>query len=100
MGVMNPIEIKAEIITINNQASFDDFANSVKNGKNYSGDVVNLNVPVTVTEPIGTETNCFRGVFNGNCHKITLQMTYPTRNGVALFARTEKATIQNVIVTG
>jgi len=111
-AAFSTVEVKAQVThNLNTISDFNVFVNRV-NGTNgyayhsYLGETVNLNVNgVILTTPIGTDTRPFRGLFNGNCRKIELQLNFGwntpnPRERVALFGNVDAGIIINVITEG
>ncbi|MBR4998947.1 MAG: InlB B-repeat-containing protein, partial [Clostridia bacterium] len=82
--------------TINSASAFAHFINEVNNGNSFEGYTVYLNSNIDFKnkkiDPIGTQTNPFKGTFDGG-HYTLLNANI---NGTALFENTENATIKNV----
>ena len=90
------------ITEINNDNDWNSFAQSVRNGLDYSGKNVNLNANISINSQAnlaGTSSNPFKGSFNGNGNTITLNIT-ATENKCAPFHTTQNATFQNLVIDG
>ena len=81
------------------QMTWDQFAAKVNGGKDYSEVTIYLDQDITVTSMVGTSSNPFRGTFNGQGKKITLNLS-ATENICAPFRYINGATIQNLKVDG
>ena len=86
-------------IIINSQADWDDFAAKMEDGT-CTGRTVQLNADINVTKMVGTEAHPFSGVFEGNRHTISLNVTDESNQGTAPFRYISNATIQNVRTSG
>ena len=90
------------ITEINNDNDWNDFAQSVRNGLDYSSKTVNLNANISINSLdnlAGTSSNPFKGSFNGNGNTITLDIT-TTEGTCAPFHTTQNATFQNLVIDG
>ena len=86
---------------INNDYDWNSFAYHVNNGTSYSGQFVQLNSDISVSNMAGaSETNSFQGTFLGKGHTITAAMTDNINGGAAPFRYIKNATIKNLTVTG
>ena len=95
--------IRAEEVRIRNVDDFIQFKDNVNSGTNYSGTTVFLESDMSLAgesfEPIGNETNHFRGTFDGQGHVISnLAMISSSLRYVGLFGYSEELTIKNVIL--
>ena len=84
---------------IASKADWEVFCRSVNAGNNYSGKTVKLTQDISVTTMVGTESNRFKGTFDGGGHTLTFNYTGST-NPVAPFSYTEGSVIQNLNVAG
>ena len=86
---------------INTVDDWNLFAYTVSGGcHNYSGETVNLNADLSVTEMVGiSESNSFQGTFNGNGHTLTFNANTSERL-CAPFRWIKNATIQHLYTTG
>ena len=79
------------------------FANTINSGRNSLNAVVTAEIDMTDVTPvlIGTQDAPYSGTFDGQ-GKAIKNFTYANtaQNNVALFAQTNGATIQNVLLTG
>jgi len=86
---------------IDNDYDWNCFAYSVNNGTSYSGQFVQLNSDISVSNMAGaSETNSFQGTFLGGGHTITAAITDNINGGAAPFRYIKNATIKNLTVTG
>ena len=93
---------------IRGEEDFNKFVKEVNSGNNFEGKRVYLTTDIELAEgnnwePIGNESNTFKGTFDGRNKKISnINGTYDGSNGtsVGLFGVVENATIKNVTVTG
>ena len=90
-------------VRINNVEEFIQFKDNVNSGSSYDGTTVFLDSDLSFAgkefEPIGTDSNYFRGVFDGQGHVISnLAMTSSPTNYFGLFGYSEGLTIRNVIL--
>lgn len=85
------------------------FANNVDGGTDYSGQYVRLDADIEgVTTTAGTSGHPFRGTFDGNGRKMTLNITTPAKaennddaqKGWGPFRFTDGATIKNLWTAG
>lgn len=86
---------------ISSKADMVALADSVAKGNSWSkGKYFELTNDIIdpLLKPIGTYTQQFQGVFNGNNYSITLNVS--SNDYVALFSHTESATIVNLVVNG
>ena len=93
-------------VSISDEAGLKWFAQQVNNGNTYEGKTVTLTNDVTVTNwtPIGqkgSDTNRFKGTFDGNAKTVTIKgITNGSDNYAAFFGGTTNATIKNLTVAG
>ena len=75
-------------------------ANKVNSGTNYSGKYFRQTADISVTTMVGnSETNSFRGTFDGYGHTLTFNIS-ASEDLVAPFRYINGATIKNLIVNG
>ena len=96
-------EITVEDYTISNKEEMIVFQNKVNEGKSYEGKTVEViqNIELAGEEwiPIGSETNRFKGTFEGNYHTIDhLSINKENGDNQGLFGYIENAIIQDVIL--
>ena len=90
----------AELI-IKSASEFTAFANDVNGGSNYSGTTVFLDSDLSLSEgidPIGTYSNPFCGVFDGQGHVISDLKMAKALHYVGLFGYSKYAIIRNVVL--
>ncbi len=88
--------------TIANTTDWNNFAEAVSCGYDYSGETVNMTGDVSITSQAnqaGANDKFFKGTFNGNCNTITVNMT-ATGDFCAPFYAIQNATINDLVVTG
>ena len=90
---------------ISNTDDWDNLADDVAQGKNYSGKFVKLNADISVTTMMGTGTaNSFQGTFDGGGHTLTFTGGSPespfAEERIAPFCHVNSATIKNLKVAG
>ena len=94
---MSSYDATATVYTISTADELDLFAKQVNNGTTFEGKTVivldNITASSTLAS-IGTTSNYFKGVFNGNSYTITLTSSLI----YGLFRNIENATIKNVKV--
>ena len=87
---------------INTPEDLIDFSEAVSNGVNYSDTTVFLDSDISfagkVLEPIGTDFNYFRGVFDGQGHVISDLAMNSSTQYAGLFGYSRAAIIRNVIL--
>ena len=91
-------------LIINNTTDWNNFAEAVSRGYNYSSKTVTLTNDITVNtiipgSPWATSSG-FHGTFDGQCHTITINNYTTSDEFVGLFRYTYGATIKNLIVDG
>ena len=91
-------------LTINNTTDWNNFAEAVSRGYNYSSKTVTLTNDITVNtiipgSPWATSSG-FHGTFDGQCHTITINNCTTSDEFVGLFRYTYGATIKDLIVDG
>lgn len=94
----------ADPFIISSEADWDSLAVIVAGGKSFSGKYVQLNEDITVSTMVGTQSQPFSGIFNGNGNKLTLSLGSATEpieeENVAPFRYIYGATIQNLVIDG
>ena len=93
----------AEEVRLKSVDGFVQFKDNVNKGTNYSGTTVFLDSDLSLAgksfEPIGTDPNYFRGVFDGQGHVIrNLNMVSSSSRYVGLFGYSYGLTVKNVIL--
>jgi len=78
---------------------WNDFADAVNSGWDYSQRTVHLMADITVSTSAGTQAHPFRGVFDGDGHTLTFNAT-ASGYYFAPFGITKDATIQNLHTAG
>ena len=90
------------ITEINSNTDWNNFAQSVRNGLDYSGKTVNLRANISInsqSNQAGSNGNLFKGTFDGHGNTITVNMT-ATGDYCAPFYAIQNATINNLAVSG
>lgn len=89
-------------IVLATTADWDAFADKVNGGNTYAGKVIQLADDIEVSKVVGDNRNhFFSGIFDGQNHTITANITNDsTPGGTALFRSIKDATIQNLKVGG
>jgi hypothetical protein len=90
---------QAQEVTIGSKADWDAFAARVNAGETSLNARMTADVLVGVTTMVGTQSNPYRGTFNGNGHTLTLALNSNARY-CAPFSRVSGATIENLKTTG
>ena len=90
---------------ISSKYDWNNFAECVNDGSNFSGMYVKLSEDISVSTKVGTVTgstqmNAFSGTFDGDGHTITATITDTGNQGTALFSYINGATIKNLKVAG
>lgn len=88
---------------INNAKQFAYFANQVNAGTTYQGKTITLNTSLKINKDfptIGTGSNTFQGIFEGNNCSIRGLERNSTTAGTALFFKLKSGKIQNLSVYG
>ena len=100
-GELEPATFDGDIYKIGNVGQLLWFAKQVNSGNKINGALTaDIDISAVTDFPmIGTEENKFTGTFNGNNHKITLNLKN-TEQYTALFRYIDSATIQNLTVDG
>lgn len=100
-GELEPATLDGDIYKIGNAGQLLWFAKQVNSGNKINGALTaDIDISAVTDFPmIGTEENKFTGTFNGNNHKITLNLKN-TEQYTALFRYIDSATIQNLTVDG
>ena len=84
----------------NHYMTWNEFATNVNNGNTYSGKTITMLEDITgATAMVGTDSNPFSGIFNGQGHTINVNIS-SSSEGAAPFSWISVATIQNLKVTG
>ena len=92
---------QGEITSISSVSEWNSFANSVNNGATYEGVTVTLNSDISgVTTTVGTETNTFKGTFDGNHKTLSVSINDTSAQGTAPFRYIADATIKDLTVKG
>lgn len=91
-------------LTINNKADWDTFADAVTNGTTYEGKLVKLaddfdNSGEAVEKMVGSNSNPFKGTFDGNGRTLTVNINSTDKN-IGPFRFVNGATIKNLHVAG
>ena len=92
----------AQIHEIYNDDDWNQFALSVRNGHDYSGETVHLRANISITSQsnqAGSNGNLFKGTFDGHGNTINVNMT-ATGSYCAPFYGIQNANINNLVVTG
>ena len=85
---------------ITSVSDWNTLATNVNGGTNYSGMYFRLTADISVTTMIGnSESNSFRGTFDGNGHTLTISYN-TTSDYTAPFRYIQGATFKNLKVTG
>ena len=71
MGVQR---MQAQELTIDSDAKYEEFANSVNSGTSYEGRTVRLKADVSTSKSVGTEQHPFKGSFVGDGHVLTVNI--------------------------
>ena len=85
---------------INSEATWNYLADKVNSGTNYAGKYFRQTEDISVTTMVGnSESNSFRGTFDGNGHTLTISYN-TTSDYTAPFRYIQGATFKNLKVTG
>lgn len=87
---------KASPFMIQSATDWNTFASQVASGNDYQGKYLKLTADISVTTTVGSESNPFKGIFDGDGHKLTVTIN----SGSAPFSDIAGATIRNLAVTG
>ncbi|MBR2947247.1 MAG: hypothetical protein IKC17_01500 [Bacteroidales bacterium] len=91
-----------EVIEIKNLEELKSFAKDVNNGNDYAGFTVILTNDIDLYNeewtPIGTSSNGFKGIFDGQDHTISNLKITGYNSTVGLFANTYNGEIKNLTV--
>lgn len=105
VGVLEAPTVNEETNTVEiaNVSQFIAFAQSVNAGNNYKGKTVVLTADIDLNNvawtPIASESNPFKGVFDGGNHTISnLYINEPDADCVALFGFIDTTTIKNFTI--
>ena len=94
----------ADPYIINSEDDWNTMAAVVAGGKSFSGKYVQLNEDITVSTMVGTQSQPFSGIFNGNKKKLTLSLGTSAspiaEESVAPFRYINGTTIRNLVVDG
>ena len=89
------------VLTISSDEDWTTFAANVNNGtEDYAGKLVKLATNINVSTMVGTGSNPFKGIFDGDGHTLTLSISDTENQGTAPFRYISGATIMNVKTTG
>ena len=95
---------EADPFCIGSSDDWDVLADVMENwndwDKFYAGKYYKLTNDITLEKTIGTEQKPFSGIFDGDGHTITANITDTDNQGTALFRYISDATIQNLKVDG
>ena len=87
-------------LVISTPEDWTEFAQKVNDGtEDYSGKTVRLDADIEVSDMVGTESNRFRGTFDGNGHTLTFNKNIAA-DCCAPFRYANAAIIRNLHVTG
>ena len=90
----------ADPCQISNAGQLTELAKNVADGIQYDGICFKLTKDLEYSgQPIGSEGHPFKGVFDGDCHKLTLKIN-TGKTGAALFYETDGATIKDLEIAG
>ena len=98
-GIPYIIKWDADLI-INSASDWNDFATAVEGGNTFAGKVVRLNADITVSTMVGTSTNNFSGIFDGNGHTLTLDNLSANSEFCAPFRYVDGASIFSLHTDG
>ena len=89
-------------LVISNVDDWNAFANSVNAGNTYKGQFVKLHADISVFQKVGdyTKGKAFSGIFDGNGHTITANISEENNWGTALFGYINGASIKNLTLEG
>ena len=94
----------ADPFIISSEDDWNTLAAIVEGGKSFSGKHVQLNKDITISTMVGTQDQPFSGTFNGNGHKLTLNLGTSTEpiaeESVAPFRYINGATIKDLVIDG
>ena len=90
---------QAQEVTIGSKADWDAFAARVNAGETSLNAIMTADILEGVTTIVGTQSNPYRGTFNGDGHTLTLALNSNARY-CAPFSRVSGATIENLKTTG
>ena len=83
-------------MVINSSVDWLSFRDSVEAAKGEKDIYAILNGDITIDQPVGSTSSPFRGVFNGNGHKLNVSFS----DNKAPFSLVSNATIKDLTVTG
>jgi hypothetical protein len=94
-SIDNPFVVK-------NEDDWDIFAKAVNNGNSYRGEFIKLVADISVSQKVGdyNKGKAFSGLFDGNGHTITANISEENNRGTALFGYINGATIKNLSLNG
>ena len=82
------------------EMTWNEFVNHWTNDDHFTSTTFTLMDDITVNTMVGTSAKPFTGIFNGNSHTITVNLTATDANFTAPFRIIRNATIQNLKVDG
>ena len=82
------------------EMTWNEFVSHWTNGDHFTSTTFTLEDNITVSTMVGTSARPFTGIFNGNSHTITVNLTATDANFTAPFRIIKNATIQNLKVDG
>ena len=86
---------------IANASEWNNFANNINNGDTYSGKHVKLTNNISVTTMAGnSDANSFQGIFDGDSHTLTFNISDFTETYTAPFRYVGSASFRNLHVAG
>ena len=85
--------------TEEDEMTWAQFVDFVSSGKSYAGKTVTLEENISVSTMVGTSSTPFKGTFDGQGHKITVNIS-SSEQGAAPFRYISGATIENLEVSG
>ncbi len=86
---------------IAHEADWESFVLWIKEkGDSFTGEYVQLATDITVSTMVGTSEIPFSGIFLGNGHTITANISDASNDGTALFRNIKGATIKDLTVAG
>ena len=95
----------ANELRIHNASELITFSDGVNSGANYSGTIIYLDSDIVFDsslsqefQPIGNESNCFQGTFDGQGHTISGLALNSSSENVGLFGYSNGAVVKNVVL--